>query len=181
MATTTPDQTDTTARRGTLRLVIAFLLVVAAGVALAWFGAGAMRSEISDSGLAFRTVKAGTGEPIATTDAALLDYVLTADDGAVIDSSESHGGPQPFTAAQVFPGFAEAMGRMSEGGEYRFSMPQSLAFGENAAPPGFPAGSKLNFDVRVRKIARGAAAAMLQQQQQMPQQGMDQVPPPGRP
>ena len=63
---------------------------------------------------------------------------------------------------QVYPGFAEAMTRMQEGGQYRFSMPQSLAFGANGAPQGFPKGSNLNFEVRVRKIVprrRGAAPA----------------------
>ena len=92
----------------------------------------------SDSGLQFRVVTEGKGEPIATADAALLDYVGTLDDGTVFDSSESHGGAQPFTASQVFPGFAEAMGRMREGGEYRFTMPPNLAWGEGPDPAGLP-------------------------------------------
>jgi FKBP-type peptidyl-prolyl cis-trans isomerase len=75
----------------------------------------------------------------------------------------------------VYPGFAEAMSRMKEGGEYRFTMPQRLAFGNGAAPPGFPKDSALTFDVRVRKIARGGAAMMQQMQaQQMQQQGQGQ-------
>jgi len=98
-----------------------------------------------------------------------MDYILTADDGTVLDSSENHGGAQPFAMDQVFPGFAEAMTKMQEGGEYRFSMPQKLAFGDSPAPPGFPKNSKLNFEVRVRKVVRGGAA-LLQQQQQMQQQ-----------
>src|SRR5205085_2199009 len=79
----------------------------------------------TESGLQFRTIKPGTGEPITRQDAALLDYILTADDGTVIDASQQ---PAPFTMDQVYPGFAEAMSRMREGGEYRFSMPQKLAF-----------------------------------------------------
>ncbi len=145
---------------------IGFLLIIAGGIGLAWIGAGSLRSEVSESGLQFRTVKAGKGEPIGRADAALLDYVLTSDDGTVIDSSEAHQGPQPFTMDQVFPGFAEAMTKMSEGGEYRFTMPQKLAFTAGPPPPGFPKNSKLTFDVRVRKIVRGGAAMM---QQQMPQ------------
>lgn len=151
------------AHRGrALKLLLAFLLLIGAGVGLAWWGAGALRPAVSTTGLEFRAVKEGTGEPIGDADAALMDYVGTLDDGTVFDSSEAHGGAQPFTAAQVFPGFAEAMRRMREGGEYRFTMPQSLAFGAGPPPPGFPAGSALTFDVRVRKIARGGAA-MLQQ------------------
>ena len=149
-------------------LWLGFLLSIAAAIGLAWIGAGSLRPSVSASGLQFRTVKSGKGDPITRADAALLDYLLTADDGSVIDSSESHNGPQPFTMDQVFPGFAEAMTKMQEGGEYRFSMPQRLAF-VNGPPPGFPKDSALTFEVRVRKVVRGGAAMM--QQQQGPEQG----------
>jgi hypothetical protein len=157
-----------------LVLWLAFLILIAAGIGLAWMGAGSLRPIVTESGLQFRTIKAGKGEPIARNDAALLDYVLTTDDGNVIDSSESHGGAQPFTMDQVYPGFAEAMTRMQEGGEYRFSMPQKLAFGAGPPPPGFPKNSALTFEVRVRKIARGGAALMQQMQAQQMQQQQQQ-------
>lgn len=154
-----------------VKLWLAFLLVIAAGIGLAWIGAGSLRPELTSTGLQFRMVKGGTGEPIGPADAALMDYVGTLDDGTVFDNSEAHGGAQPFTMSQVFPGFAEAMGKMKEGGEYRFTMPQRLAFGDKPPPQGFPAGSSLTFDVRVRKIVRGGAAMMQQQQEQaQPQQ-----------
>jgi hypothetical protein len=145
-----------------VKLWLAFLMLIAAGVGLAWYGAGSLRPEVTSSGLEFRTVKAGSGEPIRRPDAALLDYVLTANDGQVFDSSENHGGAQPFAMDQVFPGFAEAMTRMQEGGQYRFTMPEDLAFTNGAAPPGWPEGSPLTFEVRVRKIVRGGAAMMQQ-------------------
>jgi FKBP-type peptidyl-prolyl cis-trans isomerase FkpA len=157
----------------TVALWLAFLVVIAAGIGLAWIGAGSLRPEVTSSGLQFRTIKSGTGDPITRPDAALLDYILTADDGSVIDSSENHGGAQPFAMDQVFPGFAEAMTKMREGGEYRFTMPQRLAFGDRPAPQGFPKGSALTFEVRVRKVVRNGAALiqqMQQQQQQAPQQ-----------
>jgi hypothetical protein len=160
-------------------LWIGFLLVIAAGVALAWAGAGSLRPSISASGLQFRTIKAGHGQPIGHEDAALMDYILTSDDGTVLDSSESHGGAQPFAMDQVFPGFAEAMTKMQEGGEYRFTMPQKLAFGSSPPPPNFPKNSALTFEVRVRKVVRGGAQ-MLQQMQQMQaqQQQSQQAPQP---
>jgi FKBP-type peptidyl-prolyl cis-trans isomerase FkpA len=148
-----------------VKLWLGFILVIAAGIGLALIGAGSLRPELTPSGLQFRTVKGGTGDVIAPADAALMDYVLTSDDGTVLDSSDSHGGPQPFSMGQVFPGFAEAMTRMREGGQYRFTMPQRLAFGNNPAPQGFPAGTALTFDVRVRKVVRGGAAMMQQQGQ----------------
>jgi hypothetical protein len=159
------------AHRGrAVALWLGFLIVIAAGIGLAWIGAGSLRPVVTQSGLEFRTIKSGTGDPITRADAALLDYILTADDGTVIDSSQNHGGAQPFAMDEVFPGFAEAMTRMQEGGEYRFSMPQSLAFGDSPAPPGFPKGSKLNFEVRVQKVVRGGAALLRQQMQMQAQQ-----------
>lgn len=155
-------------------LWIGFLIVIAAGIGLAWVGAGSLRPTVTASGLSFRTIRSGTGDPIKRPDAALMDYILTTDDGTVVDSSDNHGGAQPFAMGEVFPGFAEAMTRMQEGGEYRFSMPQSLAFGNNQAPPGFPKNSKLNFEVRVRKVVRGGAAILQQQMQQQIQQQMQQ-------
>src|SRR4051812_25583812 len=140
-------------------------------------GAGALRPVVTSSGLQFRTIKAGKGEPIGRADAALMDYILTADDGTVLDSSESHGGAQPFAMDQVFPGFAEAMTKMQEGGEYRFTMPQRLAFTNAPPPPNFPKNSALTFEVRVRKIARGGAAMMQQMQQMQAQQQQQGAPP----
>jgi len=159
----------------TVALWIGFLLIIAAGIGLAWIGAGSLRPTVTESGLQFRTVKAGTGEPITRADAALVEYVLTSDDGTVFDASQQ---PTPLTMDGVFPGFAEAMSRMQEGGEYRFTMPQRLAFVNSPPPPGFPKNSNLTFDVRVRKVARGGAAMMQQMQaQQMQQQQQQQQAP----
>jgi len=91
-------------------------------------------------------------------------------DGTVFDASQQ---PTPFIMDGVYPGFAEAMSRMQEGGEYRFSMPQKLTGGATM-PPTFPKDSKLTFDVRVRKIARGGAAMMQQMQAQQMQQALEQ-------
>ena len=156
-------------------LWLGFLLIIAAAVGLAWVGAGSLRPVVTSSGLQFRTVKAGNGAPIGHDDAALLDYVLTSDDGNVIDSSGTQ--PQPFSMDGVYPGFAEAMTRMQEGGEYRFTMPQRLTGGATM-PQGWPKNSNLTFEVRVRKIVRGGAAMLqqmrAQQLQQMEQQQQQQ-------
>jgi FKBP-type peptidyl-prolyl cis-trans isomerase FkpA len=157
-------------------LAIAFLLIAAAGIALAWIGAGSLRPTVTQSGLQFRTIKAGKGPTLTRADAALMDYILTANDGSVFDSSENHGGAQPFMMDQVFPGFAEAMTRMQEGGEYRFTMPQRLAF-TAGPPPGWPKDSPLTFEVRVRKVARNGAAMMRQMQASQQDHSQAQAPP----
>ncbi|MEO5774907.1 MAG: FKBP-type peptidyl-prolyl cis-trans isomerase [Sphingomicrobium sp.] len=165
-----------TPRGSTAKLWLALVLLIAAGVAFAWFGAGSLRPEVTETGLEFRQVKAGNGGPIGDADAALLDYELRSDDGTVLDSSAKAGGPQPFMTQAVYPGFAEGMRRMEEGGEYKLKMSPKLAFPDGKAPSGFPANTHLNFTVQVRKVVRGGAAMlrqqmMMQQMQQMQQQG----------
>jgi len=157
---------------------LAILFVIAVGVGLAWLGAGSLRPEVTDTGLQFRVVKEGTGEPITAADAAILDYVGSLDDGTVFDNSETHGGPQPFTMDAVFPGFAEAMAKMREGGRYHFTMPKKLAFADQA-PAGFT-GETLTFDVQVRKVVRGGAAMMQQMQAQQQGQAAPEQAPPGQ-
>ena len=149
-----------------VKLWLGFLIVIAAGIGLAWLGAGKLRPQVSDTGLEFRAMKDGSGQPIGANDVAIMDYILSTDDGTVFDSSEVHGGPQQFAMAGVFPGFAEAMAKMREGGRYHFTMPKSLAFTGGQTPPGFT-GEHLTFDVQVRKIVRNGAAMM---QQGAPQQ-----------
>ena len=154
-----------------VKLWLGLILVIAAGIALAWYGAGSLRPEVTQTGLEFRTIKGGKGDRITGNDVALLEYVLTADDGSVLDASEK---PTPFIQEGVYPGFGEAMGHMQEGGQYRFSMPQSLAFVNTPAPSNFPKDSKLNFEVRVRQIVRGAAPMYKQMQAQQMQGGVPQ-------
>jgi FKBP-type peptidyl-prolyl cis-trans isomerase FkpA len=147
------------------KLLIAFVAIIAAGVGLAWLGAGSLRPEVTPSGLEFRAVAEGTGEPITMNDVALVEYEGRLDDGTVFDSSDAHGGPQPLSPTGMVPGFSEAMQKMREGGEYRIKLPPKLAYG-NQPPPGLPPNSALNFEVKVLKIARGAAAMMQNMQPQ---------------
>ena len=153
-------------------LWLAFLLIIAAGIGLAWIGAGSLRPEVTASGLQFRTIKAGKGGTITRADAAFLDYVLSTDDETVIQSSDPSN-PPPFAMDDVYPGFAEAMSKMQEGGEYRFTMPQKLTGGATL-PPNFPKGSALTFEVRVRKVVPGGSAMLQQMRMQQMQQQLQQ-------
>ena len=159
--------------RGALvKFWLGILLVVAAGVGLAWLSASPMRGDTSASGLVFRTVEPGTGPVITAADAVLIEYEgRLASDGSVFDSSAAHGGPQAVAPGQTIPGFAEALTRMQKGGSYRVRIPSELAYG-TADQPGIPPNSDLEFDIRVVDVAAGAAAMASQAppQQQQPQQ-----------
>jgi len=144
-------------RRGTGRLWLVLLVLIAAGVALAWFGAGSLRGETTASGLQFRTIEAGKGEPIKAVDGVLIEYEGRLEDGTVFDTSEGRG-PTPMIAGQVIPGFAEALTKMQKGGRYRIKIPSELGYGATPQPGSpIPPNANLEFDVHVVQVVPNAA------------------------
>jgi FKBP-type peptidyl-prolyl cis-trans isomerase FkpA len=144
-------------RRGTGKLWLALLLLIAAGVGLAWFGAGSLRGETTASGLQFRTIEAGEGDPIKAVDGVLIEYEGRLEDGTVFDTSEGRG-PTPMIAGQVIPGFAEALTKMQKGGRYRIKIPSELGYGATPQPGSpIPPNADLEFDVHVVQVVPNAA------------------------
>jgi FKBP-type peptidyl-prolyl cis-trans isomerase FkpA len=134
-------------------LWIGFLLVIAAGVALAWWGAHSVRQRT----VQVQTIQAGAGPMIQAQDGVLIDYEGRLSDGKVFDSSAGKG-PVPLLANQVIPGFAQALQRMQEGGHYTIRIPAKLAYG--AHPPEgapIPPNADLYYDVKVVKVVPNAA------------------------
>ena len=160
---------------------LALAVLVAAGIGLAWLGAGSMRGETSASGLMVRTVEAGSGPVVTAADAVLIEYEgRLASDGSVFDSSANHGGPQAVAPGQTIPGFAEALTQMRKGGRYQIRIPPELAYGA-ADQPGIPPNSELEFDIHVVDVAPGAAAMAAQAAPQQQQQQQAPPPPPTTP
>jgi FKBP-type peptidyl-prolyl cis-trans isomerase FkpA len=148
-------------KRGSLaKLWLGIVALVAAGVLLAWGGAGALRGETTASGLQFRTIAAGEGPLIQPVDGVLIEYEGRLEDGTVFDSSR--GQPVPMIAGQVIPGFAEALQKMQKGGRYKILIPGDQAYGATP-PPGspIPPNAALEFDVHVVQVVPNAA--MMQQ------------------
>jgi FKBP-type peptidyl-prolyl cis-trans isomerase FkpA len=162
-----------------VRLWLAFLIIVAAGIGLAWLGASPLRGETTESGLRIRTVEKGEGPFVQSMDGVLVEYEGRLADGTVFDDSARHGGPQPMIAGQVIPGFAEALSKMQKGGRYKIHIPGKLAYGENP-PPGSPFGpnADLDFDVHIVQIVPNAA--LMQGGGQLPP-GAEQAPQPQSP
>lgn len=167
-------------RSALLWVALAAILIVAIG--LAWIGTSPLRGQLTESGLAFRTIEEGSGDPIAPVDGVLIEYEGRLEDGTVFDSSEGRG-PTPMIAGQVIPGFAEALSMMKQGGRYTVRIPAELAYGATP-PPGspIPPDADLTFDVEVVQVVPGAALMM--QQQGLPGAGgppqPEQLPQPGQ-
>jgi FKBP-type peptidyl-prolyl cis-trans isomerase FkpA len=145
------------AHRGrALSLWIGFILVIAAGVGLAWLGAHSVRQRT----VQVETLEPGHGPLIQAQDGVLIEYEGRLENGKVFDSSQGKG-PVPLLASQVIPGFAEALMRMQEGGHYKIHIPAKLGYGANVPPDGpIPPNANLNFEVKVVKVVPNAAAMM---------------------
>lgn len=141
-----------------LRLFAGLLVLLLAGVGLAWAGASPLRPIVTASGIQFRTIQEGEGAVITMNDAALIEYTGTFDNGEVFDTTAGKG-PVPMSPQGVIPGFAEALLKMQKGGTYKFRLPPELAYGASP-PPGFPPNAALNFEVKVLQVAPGAAAML---------------------
>ncbi len=164
-------------RKSQAKFWLGVLFVIAAGIGLAWLGAGSLRGETTASGLGFRTVEAGTGAFIQPVDGVMIEYEGRLTDGTVFDSSGERG-PQPMIAGQTIPGFAEALGKMQPGGRYRVQIPSRLAYGAEPPAGSVPPNSDLEFDVHVVQVVPNAAL-MTGAPPQPPQPGQQQPQQPG--
>jgi len=135
-----------------VKLWLAFLVVIAAGVGLAWIGANSVRSRT----VQVETITAGKGRLIQPQDGVLIEYEGRLTNGKLFESTAGKG-PVPLIASQVIPGFAEALSRMQKGGDYKIRIPAKLAYG--AEPPAgseIPPNADLDYEVKVVEIVPNA-------------------------
>lgn len=109
-------------------------------------------AEKTDSGLATKVLKEGTGEthPKATSNVT-VHYSGWTTDGEMFDSSVNRGSPATFRLNKVIKGWTEGVQLMTQGEKRRFWIPEELGYGENP-PPGAPEGM-LVFDVELLRFA----------------------------
>lgn len=105
----------------------------------------------SESGLAWKVLKPGTGTARPTATAVVnVEYTGWTTDGKMFDSSVPTGYPATFRLNKVIPGWTEGLQLMTEGEIRRFWIPKKLAY---RGAPGMPEGM-LVFDVELQKIVR---------------------------
>ena len=116
---------------------------------------------VTESGLQYEIVTAGTGNSPQATDTVTVHYKGTTIDGTVFDDSNKRGEPAVFGVNQVIPGWTEVLQLMKEGAKYKVVIPSALAYGERGVPPMIEPNSVLLFDVELVTIAttEGAEAA----------------------
>jgi FKBP-type peptidyl-prolyl cis-trans isomerase FkpA len=113
----------------------------------------------TESGLAYKVIKEGTGATPTAEDVVEVHYHGTLSDGTVFDSSVERGKTISFPLNRVIKGWTEGLQTMKEGGKSKFVIPAELAYGDAGAPPKIPGGATLIFEVELFKVTKAADAA----------------------
>ena len=107
---------------------------------------------VTDTGLVFRTLKAGAGASPAATDTVRVHYRGTFPDGREFDSSYKRGQPASFPLNRVIKCWTEGVQRMKIGGKAKLTCPAAIAYGERGAGGEIPPNSILQFEVELLGI-----------------------------
>jgi FKBP-type peptidyl-prolyl cis-trans isomerase len=105
------------------------------------------------SGLQYKVLQPGTGDPPKATDEVTVNYRGTLIDGTEFDSSYKRGQPATFQLNRVIPGWSEGLQLMKPGGKYQLFVPPQLAY-DLRSPPGspIPPGAMLIFEVELMSV-----------------------------
>ena len=109
----------------------------------------------TESGLAYKVIKEGTGRQAKLGDVVKVKYTGKTIDGKVFDSSEQsqpEGIEFPLKEGGLIPGWIEAVQLMKEGGKYELYVPSELGYGDNQAGPDIKPGSTLVFDLELVEV-----------------------------
>lgn len=106
--------------------------------------------KVTESGLQYRELTAGTGKQPGPESTVTVHYKGTFINGKEFDSSYGRGEPISFGLFQVIKGWTEGLQLMKEGGKAELVIPQDLAYGPGR--PGIPPYQTLVFQVELIKV-----------------------------
>jgi FKBP-type peptidyl-prolyl cis-trans isomerase FklB len=101
------------------------------------------------SGLQYKVLKEGAGNPPKETDMVITNYKGTLLDGTEFDSSYKRNEPATFPVNRVIKGWTEALLLMKPGSKYQLFIPSNLAYGERAVGKDIGPDSTLIFEVEL--------------------------------
>ena len=109
--------------------------------------------KVTQSGLQYEVLTAGTGAKPIATDTVVVNYKGTLTNGNEFDNSYKRGEPASFAVTGVIRGWTEALQLMSVGSKYKLYIPYQLAYGLNDMQA-IPGGSVLVFEVELLDIKK---------------------------
>lgn len=106
------------------------------------------------SGLQYRDLEVGDGQPAAAGETVVVHYTGWLEDGTKFDSSLDRGEPFQFVVGRgdVIPGWDEGVGSMRVGGKRELTIPARLAYGDQGVPGVIPPGATLIFEVELLEV-----------------------------
>lgn len=108
--------------------------------------------QVTESGLQYKVLKAGTGASPSPAQTVSVHYEGRLIDGKVFDSSIQRGEPTEFPINQVIPGWTEGLQLMKVGAKYQFYIPTELAYGPQGVGSDIGPNETLIFDVELLEI-----------------------------
>lgn len=112
----------------------------------------------TESGLAYKILKAGEGAKPTETDVVKVHYTGTLIDGTVFDSSREAGKELEIPLNRVIKGWTEGLQLIGPGGHIKLVVPSELGYGSAGAGT-IPPESTLVFDVELIEVVKGEAPA----------------------
>jgi len=101
------------------------------------------------SGLQYRILQEGAGQPPSPTDFVTVHYRGTLIDGMEFDSSHRHNAPATFAVNAVIPGWTEALQLMKPGAKWTVYIPPQLAYGSRGVGRLIGPNATLIFDIEL--------------------------------
>jgi FKBP-type peptidyl-prolyl cis-trans isomerase FklB len=111
---------------------------------------------VTESGLQYKIIEPGEGEPPGPADVATVHYRGTLIDGTQFDSSYDRGQPAAFPVGGVIAGWSEALQLMKPGAKWQLIIPAELAYGDRGAGQDIGPNSTLLFDVELISVEKEA-------------------------
>lgn len=104
--------------------------------------------------LKIEDTKVGTGAEAVAGKTVTVHYTGWLTNGRKFDSSKDHGQPFsfPLGAGQVIKGWDQGVAGMKVGGTRKLTIPASLGYGDDGAPPVIPPNATLVFEVELLAV-----------------------------
>jgi len=109
--------------------------------------------KVTESGLQYKIITAGTGATPTAKDRVKVDYKGTFINGETFDSSYDRGEPAVFSVGGVIPGWTEGLQLMKVGAKWELYIPSDIAYGENGTRNMKP-NQTLIFEVELLEIVK---------------------------
>jgi len=104
------------------------------------------------SGLQYKVLQEGSGEPPKETDTVVTQYRGTLINGTEFDSSYKRNEPTTFPVNRVIKGWTEALLMMKPGAKYQLFIPAVLAYGERGAGQDIGPNETLIFEIELLSV-----------------------------